>query len=206
MGRVLVACESSGIVREAFRRLGHDAWSCDLLPADDGSPYHIQGDVVNELTKGWDLMIAHPPCTYLCSSGLHWNKKDASRQVKTDNALAFAWALWHAPIHRICLENPVGKLGTVLCPATQYIQPHEFGHDASKRTGLWLRNLHPLYATAHVKPRHVMHAGKMRNRWANQTDSGQNRLGPSPNRWKLRSQTYPGIAEAMATQWGPLLP
>lgn len=196
--RVLVACESSGVVREAFRRLGHDAWSCDLLPAEDGSPFHLQGDALSHALGGvWDLMIAHPPCTYLCSSGLHWNKRVEGREARTKMALEFVRELMSVPIARIAIENPVGRIGTAIRKADQYIQPYEFGEDASKRTGLWLKNLPLLRPTQRVPGRMV--GGK--ERWANQTDSGQNRLGPSEKRWQERSKTYAGIARAMAEQW-----
>lgn len=204
--RVLVACEFSGVVREAFRALGHDAVSCDLLPSEQPGP-HRQCDVREILAEGWDLMIAHPPCTYLCASGLHWNVRRPGRRYKiepevraqlTEEALAFVRELLAAPIERIALENPVGRIGTAIRPADQIIQPYQFGHDASKATCLWLKNLPPLTPTAFVPPRMVN--GKPR--WGNQTDSGQNRLGPSADRWALRSITYPGIADAMAAQWG----
>ena len=196
--RVLVACEYSGKVREAFRSMGHDAWSCDLLPADDGSEFHIQGDVTELLDDGWDLMVAFPPCTYLCSSGLHWNKRRPERAAKTEDALKFVQMLMDAPIERIAIENPVGCISTRIRKASQYIQPYQFGDDASKKTGLWLKGLPLLVPTRSVEPRIVN--GK--KRWGNQTDSGQNRLGPSEDRWKIRSETYAGIANAMATQWG----
>jgi hypothetical protein len=142
--KILILCESSGTVREAFRRMGHDAWSCDLLPADDGSPYHLQCDATT-----------------------------------------------------LDLENPVSIISSRVRKPDQIIQPHEFGHDASKKTCLWLNRLPRLTATSHIAPRMVN--GKPR--WANQTDSGQNRLGPSDTRWKERSKTYEGIADAMAAQW-----
>lgn len=196
--RVLVACETSGIIRDAFRRRGHDAVSCDLLACDDDGP-HARGDVRAILDQrwDWDLLIAHPPCTYLCSSGLHWNRRIPERENQTNEALDFVRELMEAPVPRIAIENPVGRIGTAIRPADQYIQPYEFGHDASKKTGLWLKNLPLLRATGFVEPRMV--DGKPR--WANQTDSGQNRLGPSEDRWALRSRTYSGIAEAMAEQW-----
>lgn len=196
--RVLVACESSGVVREAFRAKGHDAWSCDLLPAEDGSPHHIERDALVAAYEGdWDLMVAHPPCTYLCSSGLHWNKRIEGREVLTEGALGFVRMLMGAPIPRIAIENPVGRIGTAIRPADQYIQPYDFGEDASKRTGLWLKGLPKLVPTQRVAGRMV--GGK--ERWSNQTDSGQNRLGPSEDRWQQRSKTYAGIARAMAEQW-----
>lgn len=194
--RVLVACEFSGVVRDAFIALGHEAMSCDLLPTESQGP-HYQGDVRDILGDGYDLMIAHPDCTYLCSSGLHWNKRVPGREEKTLQALEFVRELMAAPIPRIAIENPVGRIGTAIRKADQFIQPYEFGHDASKRTGLWLKNLPKLKATGYVQPRVV----NGRERWGNQTDSGQNRHGPSDDRWKLRAITYGGIAKAMATQW-----
>ena len=194
--KVLVACEYSGTVRDAFIKRGHNAMSCDLLPTDVDGP-HYQGDVMDILNDGWDLMIAHPPCTYLCSSGLHWNKKRPERAALTEDALEFVRVLLNAPIPRIALENPQGCIGTRIRKADQYVQPHEYGHDASKKTGLWLKGLPLLTPTKHIAPRRV--DGKPR--WANQTDSGQNRLGPSEDRWKLRAATYQGIADAMADQW-----
>lgn len=195
--RVLVACEYSGAVRDAFRARGYDAMSCDLLPTDVDGP-HYQGDVFDVIGNGWDLMIAHPPCTYLCSSGLHWNGRVEGRAAKTEDALAFVRALFDAPIPRIAIENPVGCIGTRIRKADQTIQPHQFGDDASKATCLWLKGLPLLTPTDRVPGRMVN--GKAR--WANQTDSGQNRLAPSADRWKLRSATFPGIAAAMADQWG----
>ena len=197
--RVLVACEYSGVVRDAFLTAGHDAMSCDLLPTDVPGP-HYQGDVADILEQQWDLLIAHPPCTYLCSSGLHWNKRRPERAQLTEQALEFVKRLMDAPIKRIAIENPVGCISTRIRRADQTIQPWQFGHDASKATCLWLKNLPRLRPTEMVEGRLVN--GKPR--WANQTDSGQNRLGPSDDRWKKRSETYAGIAKAMASQWGCL--
>jgi hypothetical protein len=192
--RVLIACEFSGTVRDAFLRLGHDAWSCDLLPCEVGGQ-HIIGDVLEVIGDGWDLMIAHPPCTYLASSGLHWNKRRPGRQELTESALEFVQALAGAHIPRIAIENPIGCLSTRWRKPDQIIQPWQFGHDASKATCLWLKNL-PALAPTDILP------GGKETRRANQTGSGQNNLGPSPDRWKKRSITYPGIALAMAEQWG----
>ena len=187
--RVLVACEFTGTVRRAFRELGHNAWSCDILPAEDGGP-HIRGDVRQVLGDGWDLMVAHPPCTHLAVSGArHFHRK----QVEQAEALEFVQTLMDAPIPRIALENPVSVISSRIRRPDQIIQPYQFGHPESKKTCLWLKGLNPLQPTA------VM---QMRGRWENQTPSGQNKLGPSPDRWKIRSKTYPGIAHAMATQWG----
>ena len=196
--KVLVACEFSGRVREAFRKFGHDAWSCDLLPCDDKSKHHITGDVEQILNDGWDLMLAFPPCTYLCSSGLHWNKRVEGREKKTEEALEFVRLLLNAPVNKIALENPVGRIGTAIRKADQSIHPYMFGDDASKRTCLWLKNLPLLKSTDYIEPRMI--DGKAR--WSNQTDSGQNKLPPSKDRWKKRSETYQGIADAMALQWG----
>lgn len=195
---VLVAMETSGKVREAFRAKGHNAVSCDLLPSDDNSPYHLQCDVFTVLDRGWDLMIAHPTCTYLCVSGLHWNKRIPGRSAKTELALNDVRLLLEADIGKICLENPIGCISTRIRKPDQIIQPYQFGHDASKQTCLWLKGLQPLKPTLYVPPRIV----KGRKIWGNQTPSGQNKLGPSPDRWKLRSETYQGIADAMADQWG----
>ena len=201
-----MACEFSGAVRRAFADRGHDAWSCDLLPAEDGSQKHIQADVLEVIaSNSYDLMIAHPPCTYLSSSGLHWNKRDPDRARKTEDAIAFVLNLYDAPIRRIAIENPIGCLSTRIRKPDQIIQPHWFGEDASKSTCLWLIGLEPLKPTLHYPGRKVEWppgSGKIRERWGNQTDSGQNRLGPSPDRWAERSRTYAGIAEAMAEQWG----
>ena len=197
--KVLVACEYSGVVRDAFLGTGHNAMSCNFLPTDSPGP-HYQGDVFDVVNDGWDLMIAHPPCTYLCSSGLHWNKRDPGRAKKTEKALEFVRRLMTVPIRKWVIENPHGRIGTAIRKADQTIQPWQFGHDASKATSLWLSNLPLLQPTTVIAPRMV--AG--RPRWANQTDSGQNRLTPSPDRWKLRSVTYIGIAKAMVEQWGKL--
>lgn len=178
--------------------------SCDLLPTDVPGP-HYQGDVTRILDKGWDLMVAHPPCTYLARSGLYLNKNNPERQQLTLESLDFVRTLLNAPIPRIALENPAGRIGTAIRKADQCIQPYQFGHDASKLTCLWLKNLPLLKPTHYVEPRIVQggeYAGK--KRWANQTDSGQNRLPPSDDRWKIRSTTYLGIAEAMVARWGNL--
>ena len=201
---VLVACEYSATVRDAFRAKGHNAWSVDLLPTDGNSDFHIQGDIKEAMRVlsdiEFDLLIAHPPCTYLAVSGLHWNKRQPEREQKTVEALKFIEWLWDLPISKKCIENPVGCINSRLdfMPKPQYIQPYDFGDDASKKTGLWLDNLPPLKATKYFEPRIVN--GK--KRWSNQTDSGQNNLPPSADRWKIRSKTYQGIADAMADQWG----
>lgn len=198
--RVLIACEFSGVVRDAFIARGHDAMSCDLLPSEAPGP-HYQGsilDILNDPGSDFDLMVAHPPCTYLRSSGLHWNGRIPGRSALTDDALTFVALLLAAPYERIALENPIGCISTRIRPYDQCVQPWQFGDDASKATCLWLKNLPPLIDTCTVAPRYV----NGRPRWANQTDSGQNKLGPSPDRAKRRAVTYPGIAAAMAEQWG----
>jgi hypothetical protein len=199
--RVLVACEYSGAVRDAFRARGHDAMSCDLLPTDAPGP-HYQGDVRDVLGDGWDLMIAHPPCTYLSVSGMHWTRRGLRDPKLTEDALAFVRLLMDAPIPRIAIENPVSIISSRLRKPEQIVQPWQFGHDASKKTCLWLVGLPPLRPTRVIEPRLV----NGRQRWGNQTDSGQNRLSPSPDRWKIRSATFPGIAAAMADQWGASAP
>lgn len=250
--RVLIACEYSGTVRDAFASLGHEAWSCDLLPTD-APGLHYQGDVRNllegwvpvrhqcecdpegdgvcmlsgadtslcpclgpcqdgieyrETEQGlfgrpaaspqWDLMVAHPPCTYLCSSGLHWNTRRPERAAETESALDFVRLLLAAPISRIALENPIGCISTRIRKPDQTIQPWQFGHPESKATCLWLKGLPPLVPT-NILP--LPESG----RWANQTPSGQNKLPPSADRWKIRSATYPGIAKSMAIQWGGIV-
>lgn len=199
--RVLVACEYSGKVRDAFIKHGFDAMSCDLLPTDAPGP-HYQGSVLDIIDDGWDLMVAHPPCTYLCSSGLHWNKRVQGRAQLTQEAGEFAKMLWDADIPRVCIENPMGCLPDFIGEVGQWVQPYEFGHNASKKTGLWLRGLPPLVPTDIVPPRVV---GNRTARWDNQTDAGQNKLPPTKDRWKIRSETYQGIADAMADQWGAVL-
>jgi hypothetical protein len=203
--RVLAACEFSGAVRRAFRTRGHDAWSCDLLPAEDGDAHHIQGDVRFILDGLWDLIIACPTCTFLTVSGLHWNYRVPGRAEKTAEAISFAETIWTARAKKVCLENPVGVLSTrsKFGRPAQIIQPHQFGHDASKKTCLWLRGLPRLRPTQIVEGRLVLlKDGRTARRWANQTDSGQNRLPPSEHRAADRSRTYPGVADAMADQWG----
>ena len=195
--KVLVACEYSGSVRDAFIARGHEALSCDLLPTDSPGP-HYQGDVMDIINEGWDLMVAHPPCTYLSVSGMHWTTRGLRDPQLTEDALDFVRLLLNAPIPMIALENPVSVISSRIRKPDQVVQPYMFGHDASKKTCLWLKNLPLLVPTQMVEPR--MADGK--KRWGNQTDGGQNRLAPSADRWKIRSETYKGIAEAMASQWG----
>lgn len=229
--KVLIACETSGVVRDAFTARGHYAMSCDLLPTERPGE-HYQGDVRDLLGFGWDLMIAHPDCTYLTNSAAwafgdgpyHQKVKPgtlvgAARRAARDEALQFVRLLMAAPIDRIAIENPVGAISTYIRPADQYIQPYEYGHDASKKTGLWLKGLPILRPTKYVAPRLVCCGSVVldkygcanccgsraaRPRWGNQTDSGQNKLTPGPMRWLDRARTYQGWADAMAEQWGIL--
>jgi site-specific DNA-cytosine methylase len=170
--------------------------SCDLLPSETPGPHH-QGDVRELLGQEWDLLIAHPPCTYLSVSGMHWTTRGLRDPKLTEDALDFVRLFMDAPIERIAIENPVSVISSRIRKPDQIIQPYQFGHDASKKTCLWLKGLPLLKPTQMVEPRIVN--GKQR--WGNQTDSGQNKLPPSKDRWKLRSKTYEGIADAMAAQW-----
>lgn len=186
--RVLIACEFSGVVRRAFRDLGHDAWSCDLLPSEDDSRHHIQGDVLSFLTgmaQSWDLMIGHPPCTDLAVSGArHFAEKIADG--RQGRALDFVQRLMDAPIERIAIENPISVISTKIRKPDQIIQPWMFGHGEVKATCLWLKNLPSLTPTNIVDGR----------------EARVHRMPPGPNRWKERSRTLEGIAAAMASQWG----
>ena len=191
--KVLIGCEFSGVVRQAFRDRGHDAWSCDLLPAEDGSQFHIQDDVRDVLDAGWSLAIFHPPCTHLAVSGArHFAAKQASGVQ--DEALEFVRALMAAPIPRICIENPVSIISSRIRKPDQVIQPYMFGHLERKATCLWLKGLPKLTPTDDVK-RQTMELP------ANERDK-VHYMPPSADRWKLRSTTYQGIADAMASQWG----
>jgi len=249
--KVLIGCEYSGRVRQAFRNLGHDAWSCDLLESEDGSPFHIVGDILPLLSQQWDLAIFHPPCTDLAVSGAAWFKEKIA-DGRQQRALDFVRLLMDADIPRIVVENPVSVISSKIRKPDQVIQPWQFGEDASKKTCLWLKGLPPLERGLIVPPagfKRVAFAsdmpececcgepfcpecndhyadcgcpGPMQDElfyktvdgvlfaserdikpiWSNQTPSGQNKLGPSPDRWKERSRTYQGIANAMAEQWG----
>lgn len=190
--KVLVACEFSGRVRDAFLARGHDALSCDILPTESPGP-HYQGDVLTILNEGWDLMIAHPPCTYLANSGLHWNQRIPGRFQYTDRAAEFFLKLWNAPIDKIMVENPVGAMSTRFRKPDQYIQPWEYGHPATKRTCLWLKNL-PLLVPTNILPPD--------QRKLNLTPGGHSKVGYLPYRDEIRSLTYEGWAEAFANQWG----
>lgn len=196
--RVLVACEFSGVVRRAFEAVGHDAWSCDLLPAEDGSNRHIRDDVRRHLDAGWDLlMVAHPPCTRLCNSGVRWLSKPppgrhlADMWRELDEGAALFSELWNARVPRVAVENPVmhryakERIEGYREPA-QSIQPWQYGHGETKRTCLWLRDLPPLMPTRIVPGR----------------EARVHRMPPGPNRWRERSRTFTGVAEAMADQWG----
>ena len=208
---VLVACEFSGRERDAFMARGIFAVSCDLLPTDSkcSKGIHYRGDVRDLLGLGWDMMIAHPPCTYLCSSGLHWctrkdsegnlTKKAVERVQLRDEALAFVRCLLAAPIPRIVLENPVGCISSQIRKPDQSIQPWQHGDPESKKTCFWYVGDVPPLVPTQVLPLPTT------GRWANQTPTGQNNLPPSKDRWKLRSTTYRGIARAMADQWGLIL-
>ena len=179
--RVLVACEYSGTVRDAFIARGHDAVSCDLLPTDRPGP-HLQCDVRDILGDGWDLMIAHPPCTHLAVSGARWFKDKRAEQAE---ALEFVRTLMAAPIPRWCIENPVSVISSRIRKPDQVVQPWQYGHGETKATCLWLNGLPKLTPTNVVDGR----AARV------------HRLPPSPDRWKIRSTTYQGIADAMAAQW-----
>jgi len=180
--RVLVACEFSGAVREAFRARGHDAWSCDLLGTEIPGQ-HIVGDVLGVIGDGWDLMIAHPPCTHLAVSGARWWK---DKQQEQADALEFVRALMAAPIDRIALENPISKISSAIRKPDQIVQPWQFGHGETKATCLWLKGLPKLRPTDVVEGR----------------EPKVHHMAPGPNRWRERSRTYAGIAKAMAQQWG----
>ena len=200
--KILVACEYSGVVRDAFSKFGHDAWSCDILPTESPGQ-HIQGDVLPLLDLDWDMVIAFPPCTHLAVSGARYfeqKRKDGRQQKGIDFFMAFP----NSRIPRKAIENPVGIMSTVWRKPDQIIQPYQYGHDASKATCLWLEFLPLLQPTNFVDPRIIVKNGKEYKRWSNQTDSGQNRLTPRSDRAKLRSKTYQGVADAMAEQWGNL--
>lgn len=183
--RVLVACEYSATVRDAFRAKGHDAWSCDLLPTEGDPQWHHEGDVFEFLTRAdpFDLMIAHPPCTHLAVSGARWFK---DKLVEQAEALEFVRRLLDAPIGKIAPENPISIISSRIRKPTQIIQPWQFGHGETKATCLWLKNLPPLTPTKIVDGR----------------EARVHKMAPGPDRWKERSRTYQGIADAMADQWG----
>jgi len=182
--KILVACEYSGRVRDAFIAAGHEAVSCDLLPTEIDGPHYL-GQVEDIIGDGWDLMVAHPPCTYLAASGARWW---SGRRAEQADALAFVRLLLDAPIDRIALENPIGCISTRIRKPEQIIHPWQFGHGETKTTCLWLKGLPPLAPTNVVTGR----------------EPRVHRMAPSPDRWKERSRTYTGIAAAMAAQWGEL--
>mgnify|MGYP000229931485 CR=1 FL=1 len=226
--KVLVACEFTGAVRNAFDKLGHDAWSCDLLPSVDGSNRHIQGDVRDILDDGWDMMVAHPPCTRLCGSGVRWLSEPCKRippdstpeeaeawpKMTREQRLEVLWRhldkgaelfsdMWNADIPRIAVENPVMHCHAKerirnYEPAAQTVQPWWFGHEAFKATGLYLKNLPSLIPTNKLTP--PKSGTEEHKRW-----SAIHRAPPGPDRWKFRSKTFQGMADAMADQWGGLL-
>ena len=195
--RVLIACEYSGTVRDAFIAAGHDAMSCDILPSDAPGP-HYQGDVRDVIDGGWDLMVAHPPCTYLCGMGIWWNHKRPERWTQTHQAAEFVRFLWDAPIPRIAIENPVGWLNSNWQKPAQVVHPWMFGHEANKPTCLWLKNLPPLQPTNLVSKGefYIKANGQRMSKWSHITS------GTRAERWKIAAATFPGIAQAMAEQWG----
>lgn len=205
--RVLIGCEESGVIRRAFAKRGHEAWSCDLLPAADGSNHHIRGDVRDVLGDGWDLLVVcHPPCTRLCNSGVRWLHKPPRGKTleqmwaELDAGAAFFAACWRAPIGRVAIENPVmhkharARLPADL-PAPQIVQPWWFGDPAFKATGLYLRALPPLEPTRRLAP--PKPGTEAHKDW-----SAIHRASPGPDRWKIRSRTFDGLAAACAAQWG----
>jgi hypothetical protein len=202
--RILVACEFSGVVRDAFRQKGHDAWSCDVLPTEADPAYHIQCDVLEILDQGWDMMIAHPPCTYLTVAGNKWFKPEyrerfPNRVLEMKNAAKFFMRLVNAPIDKIAIENPIGRMSSIYRKPDQIIQPYQFGHPVRKATCLWLKNLPELKPTNIVSfELDVFSSGKSQSKW--HTETGH--IKDKTERSKIRSRTFPGIAEAMADQWG----
>ena len=220
--RILIACEYSGRVRNAFAALGHEVVSADFEPSEDGSSAHYQGDCFDLIdSQYFDLMVAHPPCTYLSVSGMHWTTRGLRDPKLTEDALEFVQRLMAAPIEKIAIENPVSVISSRIRKPDQIVNPYQFGEDASKKTCLWLKGLPMLTPTKFVEPRMVCCGAEVPNgdkygcpncngtkvarpRWGNQCDSGQNKLGPSDDRWKERSRTYQGIANAMASQWSCL--
>jgi len=211
--KILIACEFSGIVREAFRLRGHDAWSCDLLPTEIPGQ-HIQDDVLKHLDDGWDMIITHPPCTHLAVSGARYFKQ---KQTEQNKAINFFLCFVNTDVSKVCIENPIGIMSRMYRKPDQIIQPWMFGHSESKATCLWLKGLPLLEATEIAE--HELYRCKCGNvfekelgkygccdhpakpLWDNQTKSGQNKLPPSNHRAKDRSRTYQGIANAMSEQW-----
>lgn len=192
--RVLVACEFSGIVRDAFRAKGHDAWSCDILPTEKPGQ-HIQSDVLDHLEDGWDLMVAHPPCTHLCTRGA-WHSRKRGKPEEIDRAFTFFMQLYNAPIPRVCIENPIGVINSRFRPPNQIVQPFDFGERQRKATCLWLRGLPPLFYTGMCLPPEPDHIDSTTGKHRYFVDKF-----PSGSGHK-RSRTFAGIAAAMADQWG----
>ena len=188
--KILIACEYSGRVRDAFIKKGHDAMSCDILPTESPGP-HYEGDVLDIVDNGWGMMIAHPPCTYLTRAGARWWKDRVELQRE---ALNFVGMLLYSSIEKIALENPPGAIGTNIRKADQYIQPWWFGHPETKMTGLWLKGLPKLIKTNDVEAEMMSLPAKERNKC--------HYAAPGPDRWKIRSTTLQGVADAMADQWG----
>lgn len=203
--KVLIVCECSGVVRRAFAARGHDAWSCDLKPAEDGSPKHHQCDMREVIDGDWDLIGMHPECRYMTVAGMHWNNRGRGWEYTEKAIEQVRWLMDRdTPFY---LENPVSIISSRIRKPDQIIQPYEFGEDASKKTCLWLNRLSllPIDPALRFPGRMVgwpRGSGKLVERWGNQTDSGQNRLGPSEERTTERSRTYPGIADAFARTWG----
>lgn len=198
MNRILIACEFSGIVRDAFIARGFNAISCDLLDSESSGGPHIKGNVLDIIDDNWLAVISFPPCTYLCVSGIHWNNRIPGRAQKTEEAVEFALKIWNSKAAYKALENPVGVLSTRLRKPDQIIHPWMFGHDENKQTCLWLQNLPKLkIVTPELENKHYIYKPRK-----NQTGSGQNKMGRSAFRAMDRSRTYPGIADAMAKQWG----
>lgn len=195
---ILINCEFSGTIREEMRNRGHNCYSCDLLPAEDNSPFHIQGDAIEAaFSKKWDMMIAHPPCTYLTNAGVRWLHTRPGRWEEMEQACDFFRKLLEAPIEQVAVENPIPHkyaLALIGCKYDQIVQPWMFGHKETKATCLWLRGLPPLKPTNNVRAETMaLPAGERGRVWS---------MGPSPDRWKERSRTLPGLARAIAEQWG----
>ena len=194
--KILVACEFTQSITKEFRKLGHDAFSCDLLPTEGNPIFHIQDDVLRHLNENWDMMIAHPPCRYLAVSGARWF---ADRTTEQTQALDFVQKLMDAPIQKIAIENPISIISTRIKKPDQIIQPYQFGHGESKATCFWLKNLPMLQYTSNTYDWDNL---QYKNIITERKQRIANMMSPGPNRSKERSRTYPGIAEAIANQWG----
>lgn len=207
---ILIGMEASGVIRDAFRKRGYDAWSCDLRATTADPAYHFTGNVFDIIALGWAMAVFHPDCTYLANSGIHWNARVHGRHACTLYALNTVRRLMAGPIPMWAIENPRGAIGTNIRPKDQRLQPHDFGDDASKETHLWLKGLPKLRPTGRHSGRIVAADpldlfGGGTERWSNQADDGQNRLGETRDRWIKRSETFPGVADAMSDQWGAWL-